>query len=210
MEKNLFTCNQVSASTWWRGTADSSAFLMKPRVVSGGSLSGVSKGSKIFLEKFKRNVTVYRKLPIQFRTCLISAWYSNCFEIGEKYLKYEAPFHPETNLRQQNFKPSQIFWRDICLDRFHPLGHDNLPHLKRFGEQITNELFKHNQSTFQEITPQKKHSSHLRGDNTMRHHTAQAMEPLHVLAFYTWHGIPASSNLHIAGRVRRQTCAQHI
>lgn len=155
MEKNLFTCNQVSASTWWRGTADSSAFLMKPRVVSGGSLSGVSKGSKIFLEKFKRNVTVYRKLPIQFRICLISAWYSNCFEIGEKYLKYEAPFHPETNLRQQNFKPSQIFWRDICLDRFHPLGHDNLPHLKRFGEQITNELFKHNQSTFQEITPQK-------------------------------------------------------
>ena len=128
---------------------------MKPRVVSGGSLSGVSKGSKIFLQKFKRNVTAYCKLLIQFQICLKSASYSNCFEIGEIYLKCGAPFHPETNLRQQNFKPSQIFWRDICLDRFHPLGHNNLPNLKQLCEQITNEFFKHNQSKFQEITQQK-------------------------------------------------------
>ena len=67
-------------------------------------------------------------------------------------MKYGAAFHPEADLRQQNFKPSQIFWRDICLNRFHPLGHDNLPNLKQLGEQITNELFTHNWNKFKEIT----------------------------------------------------------
>jgi len=63
-----------------------------------------------------------------------------------KLSKIWTYFHPKTNLRQQNFKPSQIFWWDICLNRFHPLRHNNLPNLKQFGEHIRNGLFKRNRS----------------------------------------------------------------
>ena len=106
---------------------------------------------------------------------------------------------------------------NICLNRFHPLGHNNIPNL---GARTIIKHFNMVQqpsvsSDGQRLRGNQKQQeslliTHLAGYNIVRYRTAQAMESLHVLPFFTGHCIPTSSNSHISRRIRGQACAQQI